>query len=315
MGDGQNAAWIFPGQGSQRVGMGRDLAERHEVARDVFATVDQAVGFPLSEIIFNGPDEALVATSNQQPALLATSIAYLRVLREWGQLPDPVCVAGHSLGEYTALVAAGSLDLADAARIVRRRGELMEAHGLGGMVAVIGLNDEALEQVARTCGVEVANFNAPGQTTLSGRAEALEQAATLAKQAGAKRAIPLPVNGAFHSSLMRAVADELRPVIEATPLQRPAVPLIANVDARPITDPNDLRAELLEQISASVRWVDVVRRACDQGVSRFYEIGPGRVLSGLVSRIAPGAEAIPADSLLATEVAQRGRATTTRGNH
>ncbi|MDI3340996.1 MAG: ACP S-malonyltransferase [Sphaerobacter sp.] len=293
-----DVAWVFPGQGSQRVGMGKALAEQSAAARAVFETVDDALGFPLSQLIFEGPEEALVSTRNQQPAILVASIAYFTALREAGLLPDPCCVAGHSLGEYTALVAAGALDLADAARLVRRRGELMEEHGRGGMVAVLGLDVAALEAVAAETGVEVANFNAPCQTTLSGPAEALEAAAALARTRGARRVVPLPVNGAFHSSLMQPVTEALRPMIEAVPLREPIAPLIADVDARPLRDPGEIRAELLEQITASVRWVDVVQAAHAAGARRFVEIGPGKVLSGLIARIVPGVETVPAETLL-----------------
>ncbi len=296
----QKAAWVFPGQGSQRVGMGCDLAQSDSNAKAVFDRVDEALGFALSDIIFSGPDEDLVATRNQQPALLATSIAYFDVLQRGGRLPDPAVVAGHSLGEYTALVASGALDLADAARLVRRRGELMEEHGLGGMIAVLGLDDSVVAEIAAASGAEIANINAPGQTTLSGRADTLERAAELAKAAGARRVLPLPVNGAFHSSLMRPVIDELKPMIDDTRFNRPSVPLIANVDARLLTEPDDLRAELAAQITASVRWVDVVQRATAEGVERFVEIGPGKVLSGLIARIAPGATTDQAEALLRT---------------
>ncbi len=291
-------AWVFPGQGSQRVGMGKDLAEREPVARAVFAQVDEALGFRLSDLIFNGPDDELVATRNQQPALLATSIAYFEVLRQRKQLPDPLVVAGHSLGEYSALVASGSLDLSDAARLVRRRGELMEEHGLGGMIAVLGLSDADITRIAEESGAEIANINAPGQTTLSGRTAALDRAAQLAKDAGARRVIPLPVNGAFHSSLMIPVVDGLTPMIAETAFRCPIAPLIANVDARPLTEPDDLRAELAAQITASVRWVDVVQQAMQGGVSHFFEVGPGKVLSGLIARIARGLETEHAEALL-----------------
>ncbi len=296
----EKAAWVFPGQGSQRVGMGSDLAQADPDAKAVFDRVDEALGFSLSDIIFNGPDEELVATRNQQPALLATSIAYFEVLRRRGELPEPSVVAGHSLGEYTALVASGALDLADAARLVRRRGELMEEHGLGGMIAVLGLDDAILAEIAAVSGAEIANINAPGQTTLSGRTETLERATELAKEAGARRVLPLPVNGAFHSSLMRPVVDGLKPMIDETPFNRPCAPLIANVDARLLTDPDDLRAELTAQITASVRWVDVVQRATAEGVNRFIEIGPGKVLSGLIARIAAGSTTDQAEALLRT---------------
>lgn len=292
------AAWIFPGQGSQKVGMGRDLAERSPAAARVFEAVDHALGFPLSDTIFNGPAEDLVSTRNQQPALLAASIAYLTVLRETGALPEPVCVAGHSLGEYAALVAAGSLDLSDAARMVRRRGELMEEHGLGGMIAVLGLDEAVLDEVAAAAGVEIANLNAPGQTTLSGRSDALEHAASLAKERGARRVVPLPVNGAFHSSLMRPVVEGMLPLIEHARVAPASVPLIANVDARPLREPDELRRELLRQITASVRWIDVVHGARGLGAAEFIEVGPGNVLTGLVRRILPDADARTADSLL-----------------
>jgi [acyl-carrier-protein] S-malonyltransferase len=292
------SAWIFPGQGSQRVGMGWDAAERSTAAAEVFSTVDDALGYKLSEIILNGPDSALVSTRVQQPAILAASIAYLAALREAGKLPEPSCVAGHSLGEYAALVAAGALDLGDAARLVQRRGELMEEHGLGGMIAVIGLDADSLVQIAEQTGVEIANFNAPGQITLSGRSENLEQAASRASAEGARRVIVLPVNGAFHSSLMTPVADALWPDIERVEMRRPVAPLVANVDARPLTDPDELRTELREQITASVRWVDVVQTAVANGVEQFYEVGPGKILSGLVPRIQKGCTVHHAEQML-----------------
>ncbi len=292
------AAWVFPGQGSQRVGMGRELSEQEPVAREVFDRVDDALGFCLSDVVFNGPDSDLVATRNQQPALLATSIAYFEVLKLRGCLPDPVVVAGHSLGEYSALVASGALDLADAARLVRRRGELMEEHGLGGMIAVLGLDDAVIIEIARQSGAEIANLNAPGQTTLSGRTGSLERAGDLAKNAGARRVISLPVNGAFHSSLMRPVVDGLKPMIDETRFSHPRVPLIANVDARWLVEPDEIREELSAQITASVRWVDVVQHAVQGGVNHFLEVGPGKVLSGLIARIAQGLRTEHAEALL-----------------
>jgi [acyl-carrier-protein] S-malonyltransferase len=292
------AAWVFPGQGSQWVGMGRDLAASEPVAREVFDRVDDALGFRLSDVIFHGPDDELVATRNQQPALLTTSIAYFEILQRRGCLPQPVVVAGHSLGEYTALVASGSLDLCDGARLVRRRGELMEQHGLGGMIAVLGLDEAVLAEIAGESGTEIANLNAPGQTTLSGRTDALERAGALAKQAGARKVVALPVNGAFHSSLMAPVVDGLKPMIDEIEFARPSVPLIANVDARRLTEPDELRAELSAQITASVRWVDVVQQAVQGGVDQFVEVGPGKVLSGLIARIARGTKTEHAEALL-----------------
>lgn len=291
-------AWVFPGQGSQSVGMGRELAECELLARSVFEEMDAVLGFALSRIVFEGPEEELAATRNQQPALLATSIAYLRVLEARGQLPEPTVVAGHSLGEYTALVAVGSLELADALRIVRRRGELMEMYGEGGMLAVIGLERTQLAAIAAEAGVELANENAPNQLTLSGRNEALDYAAKLARTAGAKRVVRLPVNAAFHSSLMRPVAEALARDLATVPIRPPRTPLVACSDARVLTDPEDLRRELVFQIFSPVRWVDVVRQATDLGVRTFWEIGPGQVLSGLIRRIVPEATTYTAEQLL-----------------
>ncbi|MCM8746019.1 ACP S-malonyltransferase [Thermomicrobium sp. CFH 73360] len=291
-------AWVFPGQGSQSVGMGRELAECEPLARTVFEEMDAVLGFPLSRIVFEGPEEELVATRNQQPALLATCIAYLRVLEARGELPEPTVVAGHSLGEYTALVAVGSLELADALRIVRRRGELMEMYGEGGMLAVIGLERERLAAIAAEAGVELANENAPNQLTLSGRNEALDYAANLARAAGAKRVVHLPVNAAFHSSLMRPVAEALARDLATVPIRPPRAPLIACSDARILADPEELRRELVVQIPTPVRWVDVVRRATDLGIRTFWEIGPGQVLSGLIRRIAPEATTYTAEQLV-----------------
>ena len=293
-----NVGWVFPGQGSQRVGMGRALAEADAGAAAVFAEADRALGFGLSEIIFEGPDDRLQQTPNQQPAILATSVAYLVALRSRGLLPEPSFVAGHSLGEYAALVAAEALELADALRLVRRRGELMQEHGAGAMAAVIGLPAAEVAAVAAEAGAEVANFNAPDQTTVSGRAEAVERAMVLAKARGAKRAVGLPVSAAFHSSLLAPVVDGMRPLLARVPLRPARVPLVGNVDASPIREADELRRELLDQICAPVRWVDVVRTLTDAGVTTFYEVGPGKVLAGLIGRRAPGAHIVTAESLL-----------------
>lgn len=288
-------AWVFPGQGSQGVGMGRELAEREPLAHELYEEADATLGFPLSRIIFEGPEEELAATRNQQPALLTTCLAYWRVLEARGILPEPKAVAGHSLGEYTALVAVGSLRFADAVRLVRRRGELMEEYARGGMLAVIGLDREKLEAVAQSAGVELANENAPNQFTLSGREEALKRAAELARRAGARRVVELPVNAAFHSSLMQPVADALAPEVAKVALFPPRVPLIACSDAQVLTDPEAIRRELVVQITAPVRWVAVVQRAWELGLTTFWEMGLGQVLSGLIRRITPAATAYSAE--------------------
>jgi [acyl-carrier-protein] S-malonyltransferase len=279
--------------------MGRELVELDPEMSALFAAADDVLGFPLSEIIFNGPEAALQETPVQQPAILLTSIAYLRALRSRDLLPDADYVTGHSLGEYAALVAAGSLDFDDALRLVRRRGELMQEHGAGAMAAILGLAAEDVAVIAREAGVEVANFNTPVQTTVSGRTAAVERAIALARERGAKRAVLLPVSGAFHSTLMAPVADAMRPLIDDTTVQAGRVPLVADVDARFLRVPSDLRNELVNQICGSVRWVDVVGALVGAGVTTFYEIGPGQVLAGLIGRCAPEATVITAERMLA----------------
>lgn len=298
----RTAAWLFPGQGSQYVGMGQALARGDDGVATAIGSADETLGYPLSGIIFNGPEADLIATENQQPAIVTISAAYFLALRQRNALPDSEFVAGHSLGEYSALIAAGALDLNDGLRLVRKRGELMREHGAGSMAAIIGLDRDAVAGIARQSGAEVANDNAPGQITISGRTEAVTQAMDLAKAAGARRALMLPVNGAFHSSLMAPVVDGMRPLIEATTFAQATVPLVTNVDARPIQHPDDLRTELLDQICAPVRWVDVVTTMGGAGVTHFYEIGPGKVLSGLVQRIIKNAETTTAESLLAASI-------------
>lgn len=292
-------AWVFPGQGSQSVGMGKALAAARTEARDVFQAADDALGFSISSIAWDGPDTELIATRNQQPALVATSVAMLRVLEADGRLPEPDYVAGHSLGEYSALVAAGALSLPDAVKLVRRRGELMEEHGAGGMLAVLGLDPEAVQVVATETGAEVANFNSPGQITLAGTNESLAVAEMAAKERGARRVVRLPVNAAFHSTLMAPVAEELAPLIESTPFNKARVPLVSNVDAEPIVHPDDLRRELVDQITASVQWIRVVETMSELGVKQHYEVGPGSVLSGLITRINRSAKTHQADKELA----------------
>jgi [acyl-carrier-protein] S-malonyltransferase len=279
--------------------MGRELAQLDPEMATLYAAADDILGFPLSDIIFEGPEAALRETPVQQPAILLTSIAYLRVLRNRGFLPDADYVAGHSLGEYAAMVAAGSLNFEDALRLVRRRGELMQEHGAGTMAAILGLAAEDVAEIARDAGAEVANFNTPVQTTVSGRKDAVERAVALAKERGAKRAMLLPVSGAFHSTLMAPVADAMRPLIDGAVVHAGRVPLVADVDARFLRDPSDLRDELVDQICGSVRWVDVVDVLVASGVTTFYEIGPGQVLAGLISRCAPEATVITAECMAA----------------
>jgi [acyl-carrier-protein] S-malonyltransferase len=282
--------------------MGRELTQLDPEIATLYATADDTLGFPLSEIIFDGPEATLQETSVQQPAILLTSIAYLRALQYRGLLPDADYVAGHSLGEYAAMVAAGSLAFADALRLVRRRGELMQEHGAGAMAAILGLAAEDIAAIARDAGVEVANFNTPVQTTVSGRTAAVERAIALAKERGAKRSLLLPVSGAFHSRLMVPVAEAMRPLIDETEVHAGQVPLVADLDARFLRDPADLRDELVDQICGSVRWVDVVGALVGAGVTRFYEIGPGQVLAGLIGRCAPEATVITAERKVADAV-------------
>ena len=292
-------AWVFPGQGSQRVGMGRDLANADPEIATLYASADEMLGFGLSETIFNGPDEALQQTPVQQPAILLTSIAYLHALRKREVLPEADFVAGHSLGEYAALVAAGALAFGDALQLVRRRGELMQEHGAGAMAAVLGMTPDDVAAAARDAGAEVANVNAPDQTTISGRADAVERAMTLAKERGAKRVVSLPVSAAFHSSLMAPVAEAMRPEIAGTAFSEARVPLVGNVDARFLVEPQALRDELIGHICGSVRWVDAVAALGGAGVTTFYEIGPGKVLAGLIGRCTPEATVFGAERLLA----------------
>jgi len=278
--------------------MGRAAAATDPGAAAVFAAADTLLGWPLSRLIDEGPEDALTPTPVQQPAIVATSVAYLRALTSRGLLPPPAFVAGHSLGEYSALVAAGALEAVDALRLVRLRGELMQEHGAGAMAAIVGPDAAAVASIAADAGAEVANLNAPDQTTVSGTREAVDRAIARAKERGAKRALPLPVSAAFHSSLMAPVVEGMREPIAAVPLRPVEVPLVANVDARPLTHPDDLRRELLDQICAPVRWVDVVATLTASGVTTFYEVGPGRVLSGLIGRCARGATVVTAESLL-----------------
>lgn len=287
-------AFVFPGQGSQTVGMGRDLAARFTVARETFEQANDALGFDLAGLCFNGPDEELKLTANTQPAILTHSIAALRVLQqETGLRPD--LVAGHSLGEYSALVCAGALDFADAVRTVRERGRFMQEAvpvGQGAMAAIIGLDSALLQQVCDEAAedgvVAPANFNSPGQVVIAGHAAAVERAVTLARERGAKRALPLPVSAPFHCPLMQPAADRLAAVLEKVEIGELQVPVVTNVEAKVNRDAGRVRRLLVEQVCAPVRWEESVACLVTEGVDRFIEIGPGKVLAGLIKRMARG---------------------------
>lgn len=288
-------AWVFPGQGSQSVGMGQDLYEQSAAARAVFDEADATLGFGLSQLCFAGPAETLTATENAQPALLTTSTALLAAAREQTgeRLPPPMFVAGHSLGEYSALVAAGSLRFVDALRLVRRRGELMAASSDGTMAAVMGLDLPTLQQICAEVDdagtVVVANENSPGQLVLSGNSDAVAQAMELAREHGAKRVMPLKVSAAFHSPLMTDAAQGLAVAIgEVAEVHQPRWPVISNITAEPLRAPAAIRSLLVAQMTSPVRWIAVIERMAAEGVRAFVEIGPGSVLTGLIKRIVPG---------------------------
>ena len=300
-------AFVFPGQGSQVVGMGQTLAVSSPAASAVFAAADAALGEPISELAWSGPAERLDLTENAQPALVAASIAILAAVREANAaadrpLPEPAFAAGHSMGQYTAMVAAGALELGDAVRLVRERGRLMQASGQGrdgAMAALIGLDDARLPELVAGASAHgifvVANRNAPGQVVVSGERAAIEAGAELARALGAKRAIVLPVSVAAHSPLMAEAADGMRRVLETVPFNDPEVTLLANADSRPITTAEGCRAELVEHLTAGVDWIGAVEAMAAAGVTTFIEMGPGKVLTGLIKRIAPDATPIPAD--------------------
>ncbi|MFQ5989921.1 MAG: ACP S-malonyltransferase [Candidatus Methylomirabilales bacterium] len=283
-------AFVFPGQGSQYVGMGWDMAENFPAAQAVMAMGSEVLGFDLGRLCFSSGEETLSLTANTQPSILTVSSMILTVVREHGIYPD--FVAGHSLGEYTALVAAGSLTYPDALRAVRRRGELMQeavAVGAGAMAAIIGLTPEAVEEICQEAAqgelVEVANLNTPIQTVVAGHAKAVNRASVTARAKGAKRVQVLPVSAPFHSSLMRSITQEFATVLDGLHIGDPHVPFIAGLDAQPKQTAAEVTQSLIEQLDHPVRWVDVIRRLTREGVETFIELGPGRVLSGLIKRI------------------------------
>ncbi len=302
-----STAFIFPGQGAQTVGMARDVYDASAAARTVFEQADAALGFAVSQLCFDGPDEMLTATENAQPAILTTSIALLAALAESTDVGPFVaqhaaCVAGHSLGEYTALMAAGALDLPIAVRLVRRRGQLMAAATEGGMAAVIGMDEAQLEAICREASADdatvvIANYNAPGQLVISGATAAIERAGALAKANGAKRVLPLKVSAAFHSPLLQEAADGLAPAVRDAAMADAQVPVISNVSAEPLTNVDAIREELVAQVTAPVRWIASVQRMTAMGVDTFVEVGPGSVLTGLIKRIAPEARLVNVNNM------------------
>ena len=295
-------AFTFPGQGSQAVGMGKELAEAYPVARAVFDEVDEALGQNLSKIMFEGPDETLRLTENAQPALMAVSMAVMRVLEEKGvKLGDHAAfVAGHSLGEYSALCAAGTFTITDAARLLKTRGRAMQQAvpvGEGAMAAILGLDfaaaKEVAEQARQGAVCDVANDNAPGQVVVSGHVAAVERAVELAKAKGAKRALLLPVSAPFHCSLMGPAAEKMEEALALVKMEAPVVPLVANVLATPISEPAEIRRRLVEQVTGLVRWTESVSWLTGEGgVDTLVELGAGKVLTGLAKRINADAKAI-----------------------
>lgn len=295
-------ALLFPGQGSQHVGMGQRVHQVSEAARRIFAQAEEVLGMPLRRLCFEGPAEELADTANAQPAILTVSLAYLEALRErlreLGASLQPTIVAGHSLGEFTALVAANALRFEDALRLVRERGRLMREASLerpGGMAAVIGLAREALEDVCRQASdmglVVVANDNSPGQLVISGEERALQRAMELAQERGAKRVVRLGVTVASHSPLMERVAQALAELLARIPLREPDIPIVANVTGKILSTVEEIRRELACQVAQPVQWTSSVREMANRGVTTFLEIGPGQVLTGLVRKIQRDAEA------------------------
>jgi [acyl-carrier-protein] S-malonyltransferase len=327
----KQVAFLFPGQGSQVVGMGADVYAASEAARRVFRTFDETLGFPLSDICFHGPEDTLRLTINAQPAIVAVSLAYLAAFQEslsphnsfWSSPLSPSYTAGHSVGEITALVPAEAATLQDVAQLVRERGRLMHEVGIacsGGMAAIIGMEEEVLQEICQEATqqteatlntikqagegeVVVANYNAPGQIVISGDLRALELATTLAQTRGAIRAIPLAVSGAFHSPIMAPAADKLARFITNIDIHNATVPIISNMAATPLTQSTALRDELAQQLAMPVQWVRTIEYLTSVGITTFFEIGPGRALAGMIKRIARHAKIINIGSVAEVEKA------------
>jgi [acyl-carrier-protein] S-malonyltransferase len=283
-------AFLFPGQGSQSVGMGKELADNHPVARKTFEEADDALGYKLSQICFEGPEEKLKLTEITQPAILTASVAALRVLQEKGI--NPAYVAGHSLGEYSAHVAAGTLSFADAVRTVRNRGKYMQEAvpvGVGAMAAILGMPLEAVIEVANTAAqgevCQAANINSPEQIVISGHAGAVNRAIPIATARGAKKAVSLPVSAPFHCALMQPAQDRLRADLQSLNFRNPSCPVVCNVDASPVTTGDAARSALVRQVTGAVRWEESIRRLINHGATLFIEVGPGKVLWGLMRQI------------------------------
>ncbi|MBC2163103.1 ACP S-malonyltransferase [Listeria booriae] len=284
-------AFVFPGQGSQKVGMGQDVAAEYKEAQAVYTAADAKLGYAITDIMKDGPIELLTKSENAQPALVSTSVAILRALETYGVKAD--FVAGHSLGEYSALVAGGYLTAEDAIHLVHRRGKLMEAavpNGQGAMAAVLGLDREALGKITQSVtaagdDVQLANLNCPGQIVISGTVAGVEKAGEQAKEAGAKRVMPLAVSGPFHSKLMAPAAEDFRAELAQVTFQDGAIPVVQNVDAQATTDKKAIPEKLVQQIYSPVLWEDIVANLIEQGVDTFVEIGSGKVLSGLIKKI------------------------------
>ena len=292
-----SVAFVFPGQGAQYAGMGKQMAAAFAPARDAFRRADEVLGFPLSRLCWDGSDEELRRTDITQPAILATSMACLTVLQARGAVPQ--MAAGLSLGEYTALVCAGAFRYEDALVVVRRRGEFMQEAAAGrrtAMAAILGLDAQAVRGICRAASaqgiVEPSNFNSPGQIVIAGDEDAVHEGMRLAREAGAKRAVPLPVSAPFHTSLMRPAATRLAEALSGIPIVPATIPVVSNVTAQPVREPGDIRRLLVEQVASPVRWDESVRAMRDAGTTTFVEVGPGTTLSGLIRKTVPAARMV-----------------------